>query len=149
MKKIQFKAICLLGLALVFTSCNKDLDQGPLDPHIYTGEAFYAQPGAYKQALAGVYGNLALTGTSGAGDSFLQGVDAGTSQYGRCLWYLQNLTTDEVIWSYENDPGTKELQRNIWTASNPVILGMYSRTMAEVALANDYLKQTSDDKLNS
>ncbi len=149
MKKIQFKAICLLGLALVFTSCNKDLDQGPLDPHIYTGEAFYAQPGAYKQALAGVYGNLALTGTSGPGDSFLQGVDAGTSQYGRCLWYLQNLTTDEVIWSYENDPGTKELQRNIWTAGNPVILGMYSRTMAEVALANDYLKQTSDDKLNS
>jgi hypothetical protein len=72
-------------------------------------------PKGYKQALAGVYGNLSLTGTGDAGSSVLQGIDAGTSQFGRCMWYLQDLTTDEVIWTYENDGGVAELQRNTWT----------------------------------
>jgi hypothetical protein len=39
--------------------------------------------------------------------------------------------------SYENDGGVAELQRNTWTA-NPILLGMFSRTMAEVAIANDF-----------
>jgi hypothetical protein len=149
MKKIKFNLLYLLGLTLVLNSCTDDLNVVPKDDDTYTSEDFFAQPNAYKKALAGVYGNLSLTGTTGSGSSFLEGVDAGTSQYGRCLWYLQDLTTDEVIWSYENDPGTKELQRNIWTAANPVILGMFSRAMVEVSLVNEYLKQTAPAKLSS
>lgn len=139
----------ILGLAAVLYSCTDDLNVVPEDDDVFLSEQFFAQPGAYKSALAGVYGNLSLTGADGAGSSFLQGVDAGTSQYGRCLWYLQDLTTDEVIWSYENDPGTKELQRNIWTSDNPILLGMFSRAMAEVALANEFLRQTTPEKLSS
>ena len=138
---MKINAFVLLGTLLGLSSCTKDLDVLPLDPTVNVGETYFAQPGAYKSALAGVYANLSLTGTDGAGSSSLQGLDAGTSQYGRCLWYLQDLTTDEVIWSYENDPGTRELQRNIWTATNPVILGMFSRTMLEVAFVNDFLKK--------
>jgi hypothetical protein len=51
-------------------------------------------------------------------------------------------TTDEVIWTYENDEGVAELQRNTWTSANPILLGMFSRTMAEVAIANDFLRQS-------
>ncbi len=149
MKKMKINAFVLLGALVGLSSCTKDLDVLPKDPTVAVAETFYAQPGAYKNALAGVYANLSLTGTDGAGSSSLQGLDAGTSQYGRCLWYLQDLTTDEVIWSYENDPGTRELQRNIWTATNPVILGMFSRTMLEVAFVNDFLKNTSPEKLSS
>ncbi len=148
MKKFKINALLLLGSLLGLSSCTSDLDVLPKDPTVFLSEDFFAQPGAYKQGLAGVYGNLSLTGTDGSGSSFLTGIDAGTSQFGRCLWYLQDLTTDEVLWSYENDPGTKELQRNIWTASNPVILGMFSRTMAEVAFANEYLRQTTPEKLS-
>lgn len=146
---MKFNPIYFLGLLFVFNSCTEDLNVVPNDDDIFLSEAFFAQPNAYKQALAGVYGNLSLTGTDGPTSSFLQGIDAGTSQYGRCLWYLQDLTTDEVIWSYENDPGTKELQRNIWTASNPILLGMFSRTMAEVSFVNEFLRQTTPDKLSS
>ncbi|MCW4468209.1 RagB/SusD family nutrient uptake outer membrane protein [Flavobacterium sp. MFBS3-15] len=149
MKKLKFNFLYLLGLTLVFSSCTSDLDVQPEDDDISTADDFYKQPGAYKQALAGVYGNLSLTGTGGAGSSFLQGVDAGTSQFGRCLWYMQELTTDEAIWSYENDPGVRELQRNTWNAENPLILGMFSRTMVEVALANEFLKQSTPAKLSS
>lgn len=52
-----------------------------------------------------------------------------------------------MIWSYENDQGTAELQRSIWTAANPIILGMYSRTMASVAYANDFLRESTPEKL--
>ncbi|MGQ2983289.1 RagB/SusD family nutrient uptake outer membrane protein [Flavobacterium sp.] len=149
MKKFKLNFLYLLGLTLAFSSCTSDLDVESEDDDISTAEDFYKQPGAYKQALAGVYGNLSLTGTGGAGSSFLQGVDAGTSQFGRCLWYMQDLSTDEAIWSYENDPGAREIQRNIWSSENPIILGMFSRTMVEVALANEFLKQSTPEKLSS
>lgn len=129
-------------------SCVDDLNVTPEDSLTSTSEEFFSQPNAYKTALAGIYGNLALTGTTGAGSSNIDGIDAGTSQYGRCLWYMQVMSTDEVIWSYENDPGTREIQRNIWTAANPILRGMYGRAMFQVALVNDYLRQTTPEKLS-
>ena len=148
MKKIKLTLFALLGLSVFLQSCVDDLDVTPEGETQLSVEEFYAQPGAYKQALAGVYGNLSLTGTSGAESSNIGGVDPGTSQYGRCLWYLQNLSTDEVIWSYENDPGTREIQRNIWNATNPVIRGMFSRATYQIALVNEYLRQTSPSILS-
>jgi hypothetical protein len=44
--------------------------------------------------------------------------------------------------------GVAELQRNTWTAAN-ILLGMFSRTMAEVAIANDFLRQSTPALLNS
>lgn len=149
MKKIKFNLFILLGLGLSLQSCVNDLEVIPEGETQLSVEQFYAQPGAYKQALAGVYGNLSLTGTGGAESSSIGGVDAGTSQYGRVLWYLQNLSTDEVIWSYENDPGTREIQRNIWNATNPIIRGMFSRATFQVALVNEFLRQSSPAKLSS
>jgi starch-binding outer membrane protein, SusD/RagB family len=149
MIKFKSKIIALLGLALLFTSCTDDLDVVPEDDDIFLSEAFFSTPESYKQGLAGVYGNLSLTGLTGAGSSNISGLDAGTSQYGRCLWYLQNLSTDEVIWSYENDPGVAEIQRNTWTSNNPIVLGMFARGMAQVAFCNEYLRQTTPEKLSS
>jgi hypothetical protein len=150
MKKIKFSLLFVAVLFVSLQSCTDDLNVTPGDDDLFLSEDFFAaSTNSYKQALAGVYGNLSLTSASGSGNSNLQGIDAGTSQYGRCLWYLQNLTTDEVIWSYENDAGTRELQRNIWTADNPILIGMYSRTMLTVSFANEYLRQTTPEKLSS
>lgn len=148
MKKIKSTLFAVVGLSLFLQSCVNDLDVVPEGDTQLSVEEFYAQPGSYKQALGGVYGNLSLTGTSGAESSNIGGIDAGTSQYGRVLWYLQNLSTDEVIWSYENDPGTREIQRNIWSASNPIIRGMFSRATYQVALVNEYLRQTEPSVLS-
>jgi starch-binding outer membrane protein, SusD/RagB family len=149
MKKIKSTLFAVVGLSLFLQSCVSDLDVVPEGETQLSVEEFYAQPGSYKQALGGVYGNLSLTGTSGAESSNIGGIDAGTSQYGRVLWYLQNLSTDEVIWSYENDPGTREIQRNIWNASNPVIRGMFSRSTYQVALVNEFLRQTEPSVVGS
>jgi hypothetical protein len=58
------------------------------------------------------------TGTGGAGSSNLGGIDAGTSQYSRVLWYMQNLSTDEVVWVMKMTQVYEKFKKNIWTASN-------------------------------
>lgn len=148
MKK-YIRILYFVGAALVLNSCEKDLDVLPEDDDILLTENFYNTPGAYRQAIAGVYSNLALPGATDAGTSSIQGVDPGTSQYGRCLWYLQCLSTEEAVWSYEADPGVREIQRGIWTASNPLFQGMFSRAMYEVSLANEFLRQSAPEKLAS
>jgi hypothetical protein len=148
MKNFKFFYL-IFGITFFISSCTDDLNVVSEDTKVTTPDVLFSTFDGYKQALAGVYGNLSLTGTGDAGSSFLQGIDAGTSQFGRTMWYLQNLTTDEVVWTYENDEGVAELQRNTWTANNPIILGFFSRTMAEVAFANDFLRQSSPNLVAS
>ncbi len=143
LNKIYF----LVGFLFFLSACTNDLNVLPTDDDEFLSEEFYSNSAAYKQVLAGVYGNLSITGANGAGDSNLSGIDAGTSQYGRMIWYLQEFPTDEVIWSYENDPGPKEVQRNIWTPTNVFFRGAYSRIMFSVALANDFLRESTPEKL--
>jgi len=148
MKQIKNLGLSLLALMFLF-ACTDDLNIVPEDDDSLTNEEAFQDEGAYEQLLAGVYGNLALTGTEGAESSNLGGIDAGTSQFGRVLLYLQTLSADQMVWSYEaGDPGT-ELQRNEVTTQNPIILGMFSRTMATVAFANNFLNETTDAKLDS
>jgi len=67
LNKIYF----LLGFILIFSSCTNDLNVLPKDDDEFLSHEFYAQPTAYKQALAGIYGNLALTGATGPESSNL------------------------------------------------------------------------------
>lgn len=146
---IQHKTIYILGMVLVLFGCTNDLNIDAKDPNVLLVDDFYSTPESYKQGLAGVYANLSLTGASGPGSSNISGLDAGTSQYGRGFWNLQELTTDEVKWSWENDPGLRGLNRNTWTSDNVVIRGFFGRCMTEVAFVNEYLRQTSEAKLDS
>ena len=150
--KTRFKINKTIGFIFLFivslTSCTDDLNITPKDDQTTLSEELFTSETAYKQVLAGIYANLALTGTDGAGSSNLKNIDAGTSQFGRVLLYVQTLSADEMIWSYENDPGTREIQRNIWTAQNPLLLGMFSRAHLSIALANNFLRETTDAKLD-
>lgn len=152
MMKNILKTKKIVALLLIFvvalSSCTKDLDITPQDDQDLLGEEFFANEDAYKRLLAGVYANLSLTGVDGAGSSNIDGLDAGTSQFGRVLLYLQTLSADQMIWSYENDPGTREIQRNIWNADDPIILGMFGRTHVTIAFANNFLRETTDAKLD-
>ncbi len=138
-----------VSTVLILGSCQSDLDVTPEDDDVLLTENFYNTPGAYKQAIAGVYSNLSLPGATNATTSSIAGVDPGTSQYGRCLWYLQCLSTEEAVWSYEADPGVREIQRGIWAASNPLLQGMFSRAMFQVVLSNEFLRQSTPEKLAS
>ena len=145
----KFKTTMILIGTLAFFGCTNELDVLPEDPDTFLVEDFYSTPDSYLQGLAGVYGNLSLTGAEGPDNSNISGLDAGTSQYGRGLWNTQELTTDEVLWSWENDPGTRELNRNTWSADNVILRGLFGRAMTQIAFANEYLRQTSDATLDS
>ncbi|MFY0604648.1 MAG: RagB/SusD family nutrient uptake outer membrane protein [Flavobacteriaceae bacterium] len=148
LKIFKIFAIAIILLSIT-TACNDDLNITPRDDQSILGEDFFLEETAYKRALAGIYSNLALTGVDGATSSNIDGLDAGTSQFGRVLVYLQTLSADQMIWSYENDAGTREIQRNLWTAQNPILTGMFGRNDVTVAFANNFLSETTNEKLDA
>lgn len=147
MKKHRLLLGAMIVASLIY-GCTEELNVLPEDPDTFLVNDFYTSPESYLQGLAGVYGNLSLTGADGPDNSNISGLDAGTSQYGRGLWSLQELTSDEVIWSWENDPGTRELNRNTWSADNVIIRGFFGRAMTQVAFVNEYLRQTDETTLD-
>src|SRR5258708_20538628 len=90
MKK-NILTIASISLILGLASCSKDLNRLPANS-IFTDSVYHSVTG-YQQALANVYGGYAVTGSSGPGSSDIAGVDAGTSDFFRCLWNFPRLST--------------------------------------------------------
>lgn len=148
MKLKKYILLTFMGL-LMFSSCESDLDVEIRDPNITLADEVYTSAEAYKQVLAGIYANLSLTSLEGPGQSNIGGLDAGTGQYMRGLFNLQNLATDETIWTFENDPGLRGVQRNTASPENVLLRGVYSRAMFSVALSNEFLRQSTDEILQA
>lgn len=155
MKKIQYKIILIVGLAVsIFSSCTKDLDVFPTND--LTAEDVYSTSTGYKQSLAKVYGAFALTGNgtngngTGSQDIPAQIIrDEGNSDFLRLYWNLQELTTDEAAWTWQNDGGIRGLHELNWSSINPIANGLYYRSFFQIALANEFIRQSTDEKLSS
>jgi hypothetical protein len=138
-------------MTMVISSCTKKLDLVPTND--ITAGAVYATPAGYKQALAKVYGSFALTGnTGGVGspDISTQIIsDEGNSDFLRMYFNLQELTTDEAAWTWQNDAGIQGLHEMSWSSINPIIDGLYYRSFFQITLCNDFIRQSSDASLAS
>lgn len=142
-KPIVFSLLVLM----LFSACEKQLELTPEDDR-QTASIVFEEPGAYKQFLAKLYAGLAVSGQDGpAGQPDLEGLDEGFSQYLRLYWMMQELTTDEAVIGW-NDGTIKDLHYQNWTAGNEFIRTMYSRLLYQVSLTNEFLRQTTDAKLN-
>lgn len=152
MKKISItlSRIGILFLALLLTSCMDDLDQSnPANEGNPSVEDLYSNPAAYRQTLAKLYAGLATTGQNGpAGTPDISGIDEGTSQYIRGLWMMNELTTDEAIIGW-NDNTIRDFHNQSWSASDLFINATFSRLDFQVKNCNEFLRQTTDEKLNS
>ena len=134
-------------VVLFVHSCDSRLDLQPEDDRL-TADAAFEEPGAYKAFLAKLYAGLSVSGQEGpAGNADLSGLDEGFSNYLRLYWSMQELTTDEAIVGW-NDGTIKDLHAQTWTSGNEFIRTMYSRIFYQVALTNEFLRQTSDAKLD-
>ena len=150
MKKynLSFKITAFIACLLLTTSCLKDLDTVPIDPNIVTSATFYNSKQAYQQVLAKIYGGFALTGQKGPdGNQDIAGIDEGFSDYIRDYWYMQDMTTELALWTW-TDAGVPELQVNNWTPSNSIVMGMYARIYYEITLVNEFVRESTDDKLS-
>ena len=114
-----------------------------------TADFVLTSPEAYKQFLAKLYAGLATTGQSGpAGDGDVGGIDEGFSQYLRNYWKMQELSTDEAVIGW-GDEGIRDFHAHNWTAQNQFIAGFYYRAYYQIALANEFLRETTEAKLTS
>ncbi len=147
MNKIILKAAFAILLGGSVASCTKDLDRFPTND--ITSENVYSTFGGYQQAFAKVYGSFALTGNQGpAGNGDVQGIDEGTSDFLRLYWWVQEISTDEAVvqvgW---NDPGIHFFHPMNWTTDNVILKGIYYRSMYQITLANEFIRQSADAKL--
>ena len=139
-------AAALLGLTLTATSCVNDLRQEPITE--VTAASLYKDFGNYKNLLAKLYGGLAVGGQSGGdGNGDIADIDGGFSNYMRLLFTLQEITTDEAVMGW-NDGSLHEFHKMIWTPSNEFSNAMYYRLYTEIAFCNEFIKNTTDEKLN-
>jgi starch-binding outer membrane protein, SusD/RagB family len=140
----KFKIILSVIVSAMMFSCVGDLDVTPIDPNQVTSASVFNSPAAYKEALAKVYAGFAISGQQGpSGKPDIAGVDEGFSCYSRSYWYLQELTTDEAVWSYDENQ-IFNLHYQTWTPSDVLINSMFSRITYVVVLANEYIRNTSN-----
>lgn len=148
MKKIIQFFVVLMSSTLIFTACVQDLDVVPLDPREITSASVFDDPEAYRQVLAKLYAGLSVTGQQGpAGQPDISGIDEGFSQYLRAFYYHQVLTTDEAVIGWD-DQTIKDFIYHSWGASDVFITAMYSRIFYQIALANEFLRQTTSNLLD-
>jgi hypothetical protein len=139
--KIVFAAV-----AVVLGSCT-DLDVPPKNRS--TADVVLTTPESYKQFLAKLYAGLATTGQQGpAGNGDVGGIDEGFSQYIRNYWKLQELSTDEAVIGW-GDEGIRDFHAHNWTSQNQFIAGFYYRAYYQIALANEFLRETTDEKMSA
>jgi predicted small lipoprotein YifL len=147
MKK-SFKTILAAGfLMLSLNACKKgDLDLTPTND--VTASSVYATPAGYKSSLVKLYATYALTSPSGSDGSDVGGLNSGFADFLRLFWMSQELTTDEAICSW-GDTGIPELDNSTWSVDNQFLRGLYSRSMLQVTIANEFLRESTPEKLAS
>ncbi|MBK8847655.1 MAG: RagB/SusD family nutrient uptake outer membrane protein [Bacteroidetes bacterium] len=139
--KIIVTVIVMVGLV----SCTKDLDREPF--YGINASTVYNDAANYKKVLAKVYASLAVTGNQGpSGNGDLTGFDEGSSGLLRCMWNLQELSTDEAVCGW-NDPGIPELHNMTWDAENPWSRFAYYRLFVIIPLCNEFIRESADEKL--
>lgn len=149
MKKIISLFALVATLLVLVPSCVKDLDTVPLDKDVLTPDQVFSDPASYKAFLAKLYAGLSVSGQSGpSGDADISGIDEGFGQYLRGYFYHQQLTTDETVMGW-NDQTIKDFHGHVWGSGDNFIAAMYYRIFYQISVANEFIRETTDEKLDS
>ena len=134
----------ILAAAIALPACVNDLNTLPLDKTEPISEYVYgADEQVYMQGLARLYFQFASNDLTD-----LQQMDGGASELIRAFWSVQETTTDEAKCSWENDAWVRALNTNTWNdAQNDAIYAVYVRTLQGISYVNEYLRQTTPEKL--
>lgn len=148
MIRIQTKKILVaIVVVLSATSCEKKLDLNPVND--LTPDKTYATAAGYRSVLAKIYGGLASGGNQGpAGQPDISGgLDEGSQiAFIRPLFNCQELPTDEAVVAW-NDQTIQNYHGLSFTSADPFLKGMYARPMYNITLANEYLRNSTDEQV--
>ena len=138
----------LLTAALLVLGAGGCTDTTELQISTISDTNYFDDPSSYRAFLGKIYAGLAVSGQQGpAGNGDIKGIDEGFSQYLRLYWEAQELPTDEAVIAW-GDPGLPEMNTQLWSSSNSFVVSMYYRVAFQVSQANEFLRQTSEEKLN-
>ncbi len=139
------KLLIFLASALLMSACVKDLDTQPIDPDVVTGESVYATADGYTGVLAKCYASFVVPGQGS--DNDISNMDSGYSCFTRALYYLQECTTDEVLFHAGGGKGSLSLITMNWDASTELPSYIYYRLYITISLTNEFLRECTDEKL--
>lgn len=147
MKNNRKYIVLLVAFIMGMASCVKDLNTVPLDKDEITSASVYESAGNYYLVLAKLYAGMAVSGQQGpAGMPDISGIDEGFSTYLRQYWKAQVLPTDEAVIAW-NDGTLRDYWENDWTASSEFVTAMYNRIYYQISLCNEFIRESSDAKI--
>lgn len=142
MKKIVL--YMLVAGSVLLASCEKDLDQYPNTET--TSNSVYEKAENYKTVLGKLYTSFVTTGQEkGGGNSDLSSNNG--QDYMRCFFNLQEAGTDEVASTWLEGDKVTDLTYLSWDANDPWVSDMYYRIYYTITLANEFLRNATDDKI--
>ena len=114
-----------------------------------TASNIFTEDGSYRSYLAKLYAGLTVTGQASAAELDVSaGVsDAGSQQYMRLFWELQELPTDEAVIAWQ-DQTIQDFNTMSWGAQDVFNEAMYSRIFFQVAQVNEFLRQSAESRLS-
>lgn len=141
------KKIILYILPLLIAYSCADLEVTPRTGA--TANNIFKEAQDYRQYLAKIYAAYSLTGQDGpAGNRDISIInDEGFTSYIRAYWKAQELPTDEAVIQW-NDAGIQDLNTQTWSSDNQFVRVLYYRIFYIIALANDFLEQSTDGTMN-
>lgn len=142
MKKIYM----ILSVTAIMGSCVNDLNiLPPPDAEPMAENVYGKTEDTYLQGLTFLYFQFVTNDLTD-----LQQMDGGASELIRAFWSVQETTTDAAKCSWENDAWVRALNTNTWNAEqNDAVYAVYVRTLQGIAYINEYLRQTTEDKLTA
>lgn len=140
------KKLIYIIASVLLASCVNDLDTLPLNKTEPVSEYVYGKDeNAYLSGLGRLYFQFVTNDLTD-----LQQMDGGASEIIRAFWSVQETTTDEAKCSWENDAWVRALNTNTWSETqNDAVYAVYVRTLQGIALVNEYLRQTTPERLEA
>jgi hypothetical protein len=136
-----------VGAALILVGASACTDLTVEPKSTVTEANIFNDPSSYRAFVARIYAGLAVSGQQGpAGRADISGIDEGFSQYLRLLWEAEELPTDEAVIGW-GDVGLPEMNTQTWAVTNSFVVAMYYRIFFQVGMANEFLRQTTPEKL--
>lgn len=145
MKKIKYIVLITVMAFGLLTACTEDLNQMPTKQ--VTSASVYANAENYKSVLAKVFASLAVAGQEkGDANTDL----GGTTYWGylRIYFNLQELPTDEAIYTWAGGDALNNIQFIQWNSTDQWTSGMYYRIFYTVSLCNEFLRNATDAKIS-
>lgn len=147
MKKLILLFTGMICLTVLVTSCTGDLDQYPSVET--TSEQVYTSVEGYQSALAKLYASFAVAGNGrGDDDPDMAGTTASWG-YLRVYFNLQEIPTDEIIYTWTGGDNLVDVQFMSWGASDTWVNAMYYRLYYTIAICNEFLRNVTDEKLGT